>query len=286
MIEHTAQKEVTVAAQRAVATRREASSGRTVNRSSATLWADRFLNVVLNHWLVLLLLAMLIFVGLPFLAPVFMAAGWTRLGELIYTVYIPFCHQLPQRSWFLFGEKLTYSLDEINRVFPSTDPWQLRFFYGNPQMGWKVAWSDRMISFYTMTPVFGMVYALIRRWRPNLPPISLKLLLWALAPLAVDGVTHALSDMIYGISGGGFRDTNAWLMMLTGNAFPGFYAGDHLGTFNWWARLLTGLLAAWAVAFYTFPWLERLIRTERTQYFARVRVETAPRDEVGQVEGL
>ncbi len=243
------------------------TSASLAHRSAQTVpWADRLVDGFLAHWLALLLTAMLIFVGVPFLAPLFMAWGWTRAGELIYTLYIPFCHQLPQRSWFLFGEKFTYTLDEIARVYPDTDPWSLRFFYGTPEMGWKVAWSDRMVSFYAMTPVFGLIYAGIRRWRPKLAPISGRLFLLTLLPLALDGGTHMISDMIAGISSGGFRDTNAWLALLTGNAFPGFYAGDHYGTFNWWMRLLTGLLAAWGVAFYFFPWLDRLLAKERARH--------------------
>lgn len=218
---------------------------------------------IAEHWLAVLLVVLLLFTFLPFLAPVFMTLGWTWAGKLIYTLYIPTCHQLPQRSWFLFGPKLTYTLDEINQVYPYLDSWNLRFFYGTPQMGWKVAWSDRMISFYTMTPVFGLLYAGLRRLRhPSPPPLPLPIFLLTLLPLALDGGTHLLNDAIFGISGGGFRDTNAWLAALTGNAFPNFYVGDHFGTFNWWMRLGTGLLAAWGIAFYTFPWLDRLIRRQ------------------------
>lgn len=224
---------------------------------------DRFAAAVERHWLVLLLALMLVVTGLPFLAPVLMAIGWTSAGIFIYTVYTPFCHQLPQRSWFLYGEKLTYTLEEINRVYPSSDPWQLRFFYGTPEMGWKVAWSDRMLSFYTMTPIFGLLYAALRRWR--LRPLPWRVFVLTLLPIALDGATHILSDLLYGVSNSGFRDTNVWLALLTGNAFPAFYAGDQLGTFNWWARLLTGLLAAWGIAFFALPWLDQLQRRRDAQ---------------------
>ncbi len=224
---------------------------------------DAIIDRVARHWLAILLIGMGIFVTLPFLAPVAMAAGWTWLGKLIYTMYIPFCHQLPQRSWFLFGEKLTYTLDEINRVYPSTNPWHLRFFYGSPEMGWKVAWSDRMISFYGMIPVYGALYAWLRRRRGRpLPPIPLWAFIALLAPMALDGGTHWLNDLLYGVSGGGFRDTNAWLATLTGHAWPGFYAGDHFGTFNWWMRLITGVLGAWGIAFFGLPWADRLMTAE------------------------
>ncbi len=227
----------------------------------------------MRHWLLILLVPLTLWVVLPFAAPLAMHAGWTRLGGLIYTLYAPFCHQLPQRSWFLFGEQFTYSLDQIASVAHTTDPWQLRAFYGTPDMGWKVAWSDRMISFYMGFVLFGWLYLALRRWRP-IAPISLLVLVLALLPIALDGGTHLISDALWGISGGGVRDTNAWLAALTGSAWPGFYAGDTFGTFNWWLRLFTGVLAAWGMAFYAFPWLDRLMREE----LARPRERAAPQN--------
>jgi hypothetical protein len=71
-----------------------------------------------------------------------------------------------------------------------------------------------------------------------------------------------LNDLMVGVSGGGFRDTNVWLRVLTLNTWPQFYAGDQLGTFNWWARLLTGVLGAWAIAAASFPRLELMLATD------------------------
>lgn len=195
---------------------------------------------------------------LPFLAPIAMRIGAEEVGVLIYTMYLPFCHQLPQRSWFFFGEQFTYTLSEIASVYPNTDPFALRFFYGTSEMGWRVAWSDRMVSFYTMTPIFGMFYEWLRR-RYIVKPISWLTLLYLILPLVLDGTTHALNDIMYGISGDGFRDTNKWLALLSGNRWPLFYAGDHFGTFNWWMRLVTGVLAAWGFAFWALPRLEQQI---------------------------
>ena len=242
---------------------------------AAPAWADQLVCWFFRHWLALLLAPMLLFVTLPFLAPAAMAAGWTALGSFIYWLYTPFCHQLPQRSWFLFGEKLTYTLAEINQVFPSADAWTLRRFYGTPEMGWKVAWSDRMISFYTLTPLFGLLYALLRQAGWRVGPLSWRVLLLALAPMMLDGFTHLLNDAFIGDYTSGFRDTNAWLALLTANAFPGFYAGDHLGAFNWWMRLLTGVLAAWGIAFMIFPFLDRVMGEEAKRY----RVDSLRRQE-------
>ena len=75
-----------------------------------------------------------------------------------------------------------------------------------------------------------------------------------LLPMALDGTTHLISDFA-GI-GQGFRDSNAWLASLTNNAFhPLFYAGDALGSFNSWMRLLTGVLFGLGIVWFGFPYL-------------------------------
>ncbi len=182
---------------------------------------------------------------MPFLAPISMHLGQTELAGLIYKIYSFFCHQLPQRSFFLFGVKPMYNLVEIQTAWrPTMDPLVLRQFIGNPVMGWKVAWSDRMVSFYTSIWVSTILRWF---WWPGSYKNSKRTALLFLLPMAVDGFSHLISDLS-GI-GQGFRANNAWLVALTGNALPSwFYAGDTLGSFNFWMRLLTGLLAGWGIA--------------------------------------
>ena len=226
-------------------------------------YIDPTATFILRHGLAIMLAGMLIFTLLPFAAPLAMQSGWDTLGHLLYRFYGLFCHQMPQRSWFFFGSKLTYTLAEIQQVSPALSPWELRAFVGTPSMGWKVAWSDRMISFYMLTPLFGLAYILLRRIRRGIAPLPWTVLLITLLPLAMDGGTHAISDGLSQISSaGGFRDTNQWLALVTANAFPGFYTGDHFGTFNWWMRLVTGALAAWGIAFTIFPLVDQLIEQE------------------------
>lgn len=225
----------------------------------------------LRHGLLLLLALLFAFTFLPFAAPVAMNMGWKFGGELLYRFYSSFCHQLPQRSWFLFGPKLTYTLAELQQVNPGLSPLELRTFVGAPTMGWKVAWSDRMVAFYTLTPVFGLVFLGLRRIGVRIAPLSWIVMLVTLLPLLIDGGTHALNDALsMGMSGIGFRDTNLWLAWLTNNAFPAFYAGDHYGTFNWWARLLAGALAAWGIAFTVFPLLDQIMQQEANLVINRI----------------
>jgi uncharacterized membrane protein len=225
---------------------------------------EKIVSFILRHATGILVLALLVFTLAPFAAPLFMHWGWVRPAAALYAFYGTTCHQLAQRSWFLFGPKLTYTVAELQQVMPAVGPLELRAFVGTDALGWKVAWSDRMLSFYTMTAVWGVVIWLLSRAGTNIRPLKWRFLVIALVPLVVDGGSHLLNDVLFTL-GSGFRDTNLWLQILTGDAWPGFYAGDHFGTFNWWARLVTGVIAAWGVAFAFFPRFERLRANEVTQ---------------------
>jgi uncharacterized membrane protein len=119
-------------------------------------------------------------------------------------------------------------------------------------MGWKVAWSDRMVAMYLSAFFFTVLWWLNRRRIGRLPWWGFALLL---LPMALDGTSHFISDF-YGI-GQGFRDQNLWLALLTHNAFPAsFYAGDALGSFNSWMRLISGVLFGLGVVWFGFPYLD------------------------------
>ena len=205
-----------------------------------------------RHWFKLFLIIYGLWVGTPFLAPLFMQIGWDGAGKAIYFIYSFFCHQLPERSFFFFGQKSMYSLSEIQAAWQNTtNPFILRQFIGNESMGWKIAWSDRMISFYTSVWLFAGLWFPFRRKINPLPWWGFALLL---LPIALDGGTHAISDLA-GI-GQGFRDTNAWLAVLTKDALPAtFYAGDALGSFNSLMRFITGLLAGLGIVWLAFPYV-------------------------------
>jgi hypothetical protein len=133
----------------------------------------------------------------------------------------------------------------------------LRQFVGSPEMGWKVAWSDRMVSMYSGIWLWAALYWPLRGQVKQLP-------LWGFAvlalPMVLDGGSHAVSDFA-GI-GAGFRYHNEWLAALTNHAFPAaFYAGDAIGSFNAWMRLLTGLLFNLGAVWLAFPYLEKELGT-------------------------
>jgi uncharacterized membrane protein len=216
------------------------------NPQSIVEWLSR-------HWFGIFFVLYGLWVWTPFFAPIFMKIGWSSAGKAIYFIYSFFCHQLPERSFFLFGEKTMYTLSEIQSVWQDTiNPMLLRQFIGNTDMGWKIAWSDRMISFYTSIWIFALAWSPFRR---KVKPLSLLGFAFLLLPIALDGGTHMLSDFA-GI-GQGFRDSNQWLTSLTNYSLPiSFYAGDAFGSFNSLMRLITGLLAGLGVVWLAFPSLE------------------------------
>jgi uncharacterized membrane protein len=208
-----------------------------------------------RHWMLVFGLLFGVYVWLPFAAPLMMHWGWTGAGRAIYFVYSFLCHQLPERSFFLFGPSSMVTLRQVQAAWRNTlDPIVLRQFVGNPELGWKVAWSDRMVSMYLSTFFFGLLWWPFRK---HVRPLPWWGLVFLLLPMGLDGSTHLLSDLA-GL-GQGFRYTNAWLAAITGNALPPtFYAGDALGSFNSWMRLLTGLLFGIGAVWFGFPYLDEL----------------------------
>src|SRR4030042_532751 len=211
-----------------------------------------------RYWIIPLSILLGLYAGTPFLSPVFMHIGWTSAAKVIYFIYSWLCHQLPERSFFLFGSGFTYSLAEVQNAWQNTiNPVIRRQFIGNPEVGWKVAWSDRMVSMVTSLWFFGLVWWIVRRRVKPLPWWGLVLFL---LPMAVDGTSHFFSDLA-GI-GQGFRDGNVWLAVLTRHSFQAsFYAGDAWGSFNSLIRLLSGILFGVGIVWYTYPYMDKIFTT-------------------------
>lgn len=166
-----------------------------------------------RHWLAVFNVLVLIYVGLPILAPVLMNAGVTGPARVIYTVYSPLCHQMAQRSFFLFGEQRAYpreiagtdltpieayigDIPEFDGV--STDNWPAFFtaarrFVGNEQMGYKMALCERDIGIYGFVLIGGLVFAMVRN-RFKIKPLPLILfIIIGMGPIALDGFSQLFS---------------------------------------------------------------------------------------------
>jgi len=88
--------------------------------------------------------------------------------------------------------------------------------------------------------------------------------------MVLDGGTHLISD--FAGLGNGWHDSNAWLAALTSQAFPAwFYAGDTLGSFNSWMRLITGTLFGLGCVWLAYPYLEEAMRESRNELETKLR---------------
>ncbi|HEX6605340.1 MAG TPA: DUF2085 domain-containing protein [Chloroflexia bacterium] len=192
---------------------------------------ERFGNGMTTHWLAVVNTAIGIFSTLPWLAPVFAALGWWFLADPIYTIYMFFCHQLPERAGNLFG--------------------------------YQVAYCYRNSAIYTTIFLGGLLFAAARRgafggrlaWM--LRPIRWQVFVVLLVPIAVDGLTHMF----------GLREDNAWFDTLTGGRFGDFSVGDSAGTLNWWLRVISGAIFGFAVVRLVYPWVLRAVEESRSVYW-------------------
>lgn len=158
---------------------------------------------VAQHWLLIANLVLGIQALLPLAAPVLMASGRPGLGRLFYTLYSPLCHQLPERSFFLFGPQMTYTLSELQRLLgPEVG---LRDI-GDATIGYKLTVCQRDTATYVAMWLAGLAYVPLRR---RLRPLSLKFFALLCLPVAVDGFGQLL----------GLWDSTPWRRVISGALF-------------------------------------------------------------------
>ena len=155
-----------------------------------------------------------------------MASGHDSAGKLIYRGFHFLCHQYPWRSWYLKGEQLYYplissegsgikSIEEASGMtLAEIHP---RTFYGNPQMGYKMAVCQRDAAIYGTMALFSLCFFLSRN---RIRRVDWKL--WLIAgvlPMGIDGIWQMVSQLIPGLP---FRESTPFLRTLTGALF-GFF---------------------------------------------------------------
>jgi uncharacterized membrane protein len=166
------------------------------------IWLDKAIYRLARHWLLGVNLAVLLYVGLPVLAPVLMNVGLTAPAKAIYFVYRPACHQRPERSYFLGGSRVLYSAEELEAA--GVDP--ISRDIGNEQIGYKVAFCERDVAIYGSIAVTGMLFGLVRR---RLRPLPILVYVLFCLPMFVDG----------GLQLVGAYESNWALRSITGGLF-------------------------------------------------------------------
>lgn len=194
--------------------------------------ADKISYWISKHYLAIFNAFLLLYVGLPFLAPVFKKLNLNGPAKVIYTIYSPLCHQWAFRSFFLFGEQAYYphsaakmpgvlTFEQVSGISDVTDPSRLqaRQFQGNPVLGYKVAFCERDVAIWGAMALFGLVYAITKR---KLPKLHWTLwILIGMVPIGLDGFSQLFSQIpnafIQSILP--YRESTPFLRVLTGFLF-------------------------------------------------------------------
>ncbi len=223
-----------------------------VKRGQNISRADRVSYWISNHYLLVLNLFLLLYVGLPVLGPIFKQAGWNMPAEIVYRIYRPLCHQWSFRSWFLFGEQAYYPHEAANipgvvtfeaatGISDLNDPGRLqaRLFEGNSQMGYKIALCERDMAIWGAILLFGIIYAISGRRIPKLHWLAWILL--GLGPVGLDGFSQLFSQVPLGF-------LNAILPYRESTPF---------------LRSLTGFIFGWTTGWFTIPLIEETMQETR-----------------------
>jgi uncharacterized membrane protein len=190
--------------------------------------ADRATAWFSSHYMLVFNLIFVIYIGLPFLAPVLMKVGADLPATIIYKVYRPLCHQLAYRSWFLFGEQPAYpralaqvaglvSFEQATGIDSLNVPASQNFI-GNPTLGYKVAICERDVAIYGSILLFGLIFSATHGRLKSFPWY-----LWVLIgiiPIAVDGFSQLPSLLDYSwLKGLPIRESTPLLRTITGFLF-------------------------------------------------------------------
>ena len=190
---------------------------------------DRFSYWITKHYLAVINGFLIIFVGLPFLAPVLMKYGLEAPAMVIYRVYRTTCHQLAFRSFFLFGEQGFYPKESANiegvitfdeathlgEENSSEDLLEARDFVGSEQAGYKIALCQRDVAIYLGILLFNFLFMLTRRRIPALP--WYLWIIFGLLPVGLDGLSQLFSQPP--LSFISFRESTPLLRVITGFLF-------------------------------------------------------------------
>lgn len=231
-------------------------------RSQSITRGDRFGLWISHNYVWAILLLLIVFLGLPFLAPVLAKNGNDGMASAIYTIYKPLCHQLAFRSYFLFGEQAYYprelahlsGLLTYEQISGSSliDVQQARDFIGNALVGYKVGLCERDVAIYGSVILFGFLFQLTGR--------KMKQIHWAfwiliaLVPIGLDGFSQLPGMMVNPPAWMPIRESTPLLRTITGALF--------------------GFFSAWFV----FPLFEESVSTTRVELLRKIAI-------VNKIEG-
>lgn len=199
---------------------------------TAEVYCKRVILGFARNWLRFALIALAIYISLPWAAPTLAKFGLGAPADFIYTLYSPFCHQFAFRSPFLFGEQGFYPRGAAGTGYQSFEAYasqseafleQYRFWSGLydsrapapsatvdglgdfsivQQFAARHFIGDRSFGYKTSLcardlAIYTMIFVgglIYRRYRWRIRPLPFWLYVFAgLGPVGLDGFSQLLS---------------------------------------------------------------------------------------------
>lgn len=203
-------------------------------------WHEKFAYWMANNYPLFIAIFLMVYISVPFLAPVLMKTKHQAAANVIYKAYSVVCHELAFRSYFLFGEQAIYpreladipgmmTYEQVTKM-SANDSLFARNFTGNEVVGYKVAICERDIAIYGSIALFAMAFQFTKKRIKQIPWYIW--VIFGVLPIAIDGGSQLFS------LGGSWP---AWFPIRESN--PIF-------------RSLTGVLFGLITAWYAFPIME------------------------------
>ncbi len=131
----------------------------------------------------------------PFLSPIFFSFNPDSvIAKNIQNIYTLFCHQRPQSSLFLFGGEQSqyfYTLDELKEleIVPENSLVSSGAgYWGNEDVGYKVAFCIRDIGIYSALALMGLFLTIFMNMKCKIVKVHWFLILLLMLPMAIDGI--------------------------------------------------------------------------------------------------
>jgi uncharacterized membrane protein len=244
---------------------------RSVKRGYTFSRSDKISYWLSRRYMLLIILSLAFYVGLPILAPVLMKAGATTPANLIYKMYSPLCHQFGFRSFFLFGEQPYYPLSETGLTGGATGlldfesatgimhlhdansitRLEARAYHGDEIVGYKMALCERDIAIYGAMLLFALIFTLTGQ---KIKPLHWALwLLLGLGPIGLDGFSQIFSQFEFATLAGflPYRESTPFL------------------------RTFTGFFFGFATAWFGIPYIEETMRETRQIFIRKLAIINA-----------
>ncbi len=238
-----------------------------------------------RNWLGIVMMALAIYISLPWAAPTLARIGLTAPADALYTLYSPFCHQFAFRSIFLYGEQAFYPRAAADTGYKPFEEYAarseafleqyrywsnyyrsgvspppptlegLREFSVAQQIAARHFIGDETTGYKTTLcardlAIYTMIFGgglIYRRYRWRIRPLPLWLYVFAgLGPIGLDGFSQLLSYPPFEFWA--VRETEPFFRMATGGLF--------------------GLMSAWL----GFPHIERSMQDIVDRLEAKLRL--------------